>query len=225
MKKQLPILFLALTLAICNTEAFTQRTEISMTTDLGVMRSFKEGQKFWSFGHTIQAQFHVSRKDAIYVWLSYYLDGDFENNLTATAKSPTTTPQDIAYTNEAEMGLKQFSVGYKRYLKGDYANSNSNNVYGYAGLGILFGISRNEITTSLDTSLYFLRVEVGEEPFKRLTLDLGLGIEFPVGNSMFIYGEGRAWLPTTDFPSKYLYVNRDAPIMGMINVGLRVLFD
>jgi hypothetical protein len=161
----------------------------------------------------------------MYFWLSYYIDGKFENNLEAFAKAPTTIPAQIKFTNNAAMRLRQFSVGWKRYLKGSYDNEKTYNYYGYAGWGILFGKMINEFDPLIDTSLYVVPISDGEGSFKRLTFDLGLGFETHLGNALFLYAEGRVWLPTTDFPSKYLYVNREAPIMGMANVGLRILFD
>lgn len=198
---------------------------ISLATDLGVLRSFKEGQQFWTFGHTIHGIYHIARKDALYVWLSYYADGDFENNLTGIARSPSTVPPQIAYTNKSELEFRQFSLGYRRFLKGDYEDQSSYNIYGYVGLGILFPKVTNSQSPVVDTSLYAIPVQDGEGAFKRLTLDLGLGFELPLGNTLFLYAEGRTWLPTTDYPSKYLYVNNEAPICGMINIGLRILFD
>lgn len=196
-----------------------------MATDLGAMRSFKKEQRFFSFGHTVQGQFHLTAKDAVYFWLSYYANGKFKNDLTAVARSGSTIPAEINYTNKAEMRLRQFSAGWKKYLKGNYAIEEGYNIYGYAGFGIVFGRMENNHSVVIDTSLYDLPVLSGKRPFKRLTLDLGLGWEVPVGNALFLYAEGRAWIPTTDYPSKYLYVNRNAPVIGMLNFGMRVLFD
>jgi hypothetical protein len=204
---------------------FAQFPQFSIATDLGVLRSFKKEQRFLTFGHTIQGQFHLTSKDAFYVWLSYYANGKFKNDLTAMAKAGSTIPAEIDYTNKAEMRFRQFSVGWKKYLKGNYAIEEGYNIYGYAGLGIVFGRSINNHSVAIDTALYDLPVLSGERAFKRLTLDLGLGWEVPIGNAIFIYAEGRAWIPTTDYPSKYLYVNNNAPVTGMFNVGMRILFD
>ena len=201
------------------------QTFLSLATDVGVLHSFKKGQRFFTFGHTIQAQVHFTKKDALYFWLSYYIDGKFENKLEAFAKAPATVPQQIKFTNNAAMRLRQFSVGWKRYLKGSYDNEKTYNYYGYAGWGILFGKMINEFKPAIDTALYVVPISDGEGSFKRLTIDLGLGMETHLGNAWYLYGEGRVWLTTSDFPSKYLYVNNDAPIMGMLNVGLRILFD
>lgn len=204
---------------------FAQSPRFSIATDLGVMRSFKKEQRFFTFGHTIQGQFHLTAKDAVYAWLSYYANGKFKNDLTAVARSGSTIPTEIDYTNKAEMRFRQFSIGWKKYLKGNYEIEEGYNIYGYAGLGIVFGRMQNNHSVVIDTALYDLPVQSGERPFKRLTLDLGLGWEVPIGNAVYIYTEGRAWIPTTDYPSKYLYVNRNAPLTGMINAGVRILFD
>ena len=72
--------------------------------------------------------------------------------------------------------------------------------------------------------VYQVPVRIGKANFKRLTLDLGLGWETPLGADIFIYAEGRAWIPTTDYPSKYIFINDNAPLVGMINTGIRILF-
>lgn len=201
-----------------------QPPQFSLATDVGVQRSFRPDQQFWAFGHTIQGQLHASYTDAIYCWLSYYTNGKFRNELQATAKSPATVPQQIDYTNKATMGFQQFSIGWKKYLKGNYAIETGWSLYTYAGFGILFGNVVNEQTAVIDTSLYNVQVKNGSGKFKRLTLDLGLGAEFPIGAGYFIYTEGRLWVPASDYPSKYVYVNDDAPLVGMFNAGIRILF-
>jgi hypothetical protein len=80
-------------------------------------------------------------------------------------------------------------------------------------------------STVLDTSVYNVPVLTGKANFKRLTADLGLGWELPVGGDIFLYAEGRAWVPTTDYPSKYIFVNNNAPLVGMLNAGIRILFQ
>lgn len=222
LKKNLSISVVCLLLSLA---LFAQSPQFSVATDLGIMRSFKKEQRFFSFGHTIQGQFHLSSKDAIYTWLCYYANGKFKNEVTAIAKSGSVNPAEIDYTNKAEMRLRQFSVGWKRYLKGSYNIEAGYNIYGYAGLGIVFGRMENNHSVVIDTALYELPVQAGKRAFKRLTLDLGLGWEVPLGNTLYIYTEGRVWIPTTDYPSKHLYANRNAPLTGMLNVGMRILFD
>ncbi len=201
-----------------------QPPQFSIATDVGLLRSFRENQRFISFGHTIQVQYHISNTDGLYGWLSYYTNGKFRNDLTATAKSPLTSPQEINYTNDAHMGFRQFSMGYKKFFTGSYQATHGVNLYGYAGFGILFGKVDNRHSQSIDSTDYQLPVHPGLAKFKRLTLDLGLGTEFPLGADIFLYTEGRTWIPATDYPSKYVLVNDNSPLAGMFNAGIRILF-
>jgi len=205
-------------------EAFCQYPEFSLATDLGVQRNFKKEQHYWSFGHTVQAIFHFTPKEAVYIWFSYYSNGNFRNDVTATAKSPLTVPQEISYINRAQMRPKHFSVGYKKYLKGSQEIEKGWSLYAYAGFGLLLGRIQNIHTVAIDTTLYNVPVFSGKANFKRLTVDLGLGGEVPIGGDFYLYIEGRAWLPTTDYPSKFIFVNNNAPLVGMLNGGLRLRF-
>ena len=204
--------------------AYSQPPQFSIATDVGVQKSLKIGQQFWAFGHTIQAQFHITEKDALYTWLSYYTNGKFRNSVTATAKDPLTLPQQVNYTNSAVMSFRQFSVGWKRYLKGQYNSESGYNVYVYGGFGLLFGRVENHHSVVIDTLDYQVPVRAGSAKFKRLTADLGLGSEIPLGGDFYLYFEGRLWLPASDYPSKYVFVNDDAPLVAMFNTGIRILF-
>lgn len=206
------------------TNAKAQPPQISIATDLDLQRNFSSGQSYWAFGHTIQGQFHLTMKDAVYVWLSYYTNGKFTNEVVATAKSPLSLPQQIRYTNRAKMSSRQFSVGWKKWLKGVYNAESSWNLYSYAGFGLLFGNVVNSHSIPLDTTDYRVPVRSGEGKFKRLTADLGLGIEIPLGAEIYFYTEARTWLPVSDYPSKYLFTNENAPVYGFFNAGVRILF-
>jgi hypothetical protein len=197
---------------------------MSIATDLGLQRSFKKGQQYWAGGHTVQGQFHFTPKEGAYIWASYYSVGKFSNDVTATAKSPSTIPQFINYVNKAEMRFKQISIGWKRYLKGNALEEEKWNIYAYAGFGLLLGRVVNTHSTSIDTTVYNVPVRSGKANFKRLTADLGLGWEIPIGADLYIYAEGRVWIPTTDYPSKYIFTNDNAPLVAMLNVGIRILF-
>lgn len=205
--------------------AFSQVVGFSLATDLGLQRSFKKGQRFWAGGHTVQTHFHFSPKEGGYFWFSYYSPGNFKNNLAATAKSALTIPQQINYVNKAVMRFKQLSLGWKHYLKGNYDNEDSWSLYALGGFGLILGSVNNEHSVKIDTSLYNVPVRSGKANFKRLTLDLALGWEAHLGGAIFFYNEGRVWIPTTDYPSKYLFINRDAPLVATLNFGIRVLFD
>jgi hypothetical protein len=212
-------------LLLFSATAFSQQTQFSFASDLSLQRSFKKEQRYWAFGQTVHGHFHFTPKDGIYVWVSYYTNGKFNNTVTATAKSLITLPQQKIYTNAAIMRFKHVSTGWKRYLKGSSNAEGGWNLYGYAGLGLLLGRVDNIHSTVLDTSAYNVPVLTGKANFKRLTFDLGLGWELPVGGDIFLYAEGRAWVPTTDYPSKYIFVNNNAPLVGMLNAGIRILFQ
>ena len=91
----------------------------------------------------------------------------------------------------------------------------------------MFGNSFNTFSTQIDTSLYTIQYNVvhGSGDFKRLTFDITGGVEFPISYEIYIYSEIRMYIPTTDYPSKYLLNNSHAPMLGSINIGLRILFD
>ena len=200
------------------------QTQFSIASDLGLQRSFKKGQQYWAGGPTIQVQFHFSPKDGAYAWISYYTNGKFSNNVIASAKSTTTLPQQINYINNAVMRFKQISIGWKKYLKGAFNAEEKWNIYGYAGFGLIMGRVDNTHSVPIDTSVYNVPVRSGKANFKRLTIDLGIGWEVPLGGDTFFYAEGRVWIPTTDYPSKFIFVNDNAPLVGMINAGIRILF-
>lgn len=201
-----------------------QYTRFSMATDLSVQHSFKKEQRFTVIGQTVHAHFHLTPKDGIYVSFAYYSNGKFKNDLSATAKSALTIPQQIGYVNSANMRLKQFSVGWKKYLKGSAEAERNWNLYAYAGFGLLLGRVENTHSTVIDTSLYDQPVASGRANFKRLTFDTGLGFEKYLGGDLYIYSEGRVWIPTDGYPSSYIYINDKAPWTGMFSLGLRVLF-
>ena len=122
------------------------------------------------------------------------------------------------------MRFKQISIGWKKYLVGNCQKEYGWNLYAYAGFGLLLGVVTNTHSVTIDTSVYKVPVRSGKANFKRLTADLGLGWEVPLGADIFFYAEGRVWVPTTDYPSKFIFVNDNAPLVGMLNAGVRVLF-
>ncbi len=203
----------------------SQNTRFSIATDLGIQRSFKKDQQYWAVGHTVHAHFNYSKRNGVYAWISYYSNGKFTNALQATAKSPSTNPQQISYSNHALMRFKHISLGWRHYLKGDITAAKKLNLYFYAGWGLMLGRIQNTDSPLIDTSIYLLPVARGKANFKRLTIDIGLGWEWPIGSDIYFYNEGRVWLPTTDYPSKFLFINRKAPLVASLNFGLRILFD
>ncbi|HLG40209.1 MAG TPA: hypothetical protein VI461_11095 [Chitinophagaceae bacterium] len=220
--KKIPSLLLATFVAV---SVFSQTPQFSLASDVSLLRSFKKDQRYWSIGQTVNFHFHFTSKDGVYAWISYYSNGKFKNDLAATAKQPATTPQQLNYRNSAELRFKHISLGWRKYLKGAFNTEKGWNLYSYAGFGLMIGSVVNTHSVGIDTSLYIAPVSAGKANFKRLTLDLGLGIEWPVGGDIFIYFEGRALVPTTDYPSKYLFVNSNAPFTAAANAGLRILFN
>lgn len=196
----------------------------SVSTDLGLQRSFKHDQQYYAIGQTVNLHFHFSPKNELSAWLAYYSDGKFDNHLSATAKQGTTIPQTISYVNRANMRFKPISIGWKHYIKGAFDIEEGWNFYSYLGFGLMLGRVFNTPSISIDTTLYTIPVRSGKGNFKRLTADLGLGWEKPLGGDIFFYFEARAWIPTTDYPSKFLFVNKDAPLVGSFNFGIRLLF-
>jgi hypothetical protein len=205
--------------------AFSQQPRFSLATDGSILRSFKKGQRYWSFGQTVNFNFHFTAKDGAYAWISYYSDGKFRNELTASAKQSTTTPQQINYHNDAHLRFKHISIGWKKYLKGTFDAEKSWSLYGYAGFGLMMGRIENTQSVPVDSSLYTVPVLSGKANFKRLTFDLGLGCEFPIGADVYLYFETRTLVPTTDYPSHYLFINRKAPLTAALNAGIRLLIN
>lgn len=199
--------------------------QFSLSTDATVMRSFRKDQQFWAFGQTITGHFHFTPKNGVYTWLTYYTNGKFNNNVTAGAKAVITTPSEIQYVNQALLRYKHISIGWKHYFKGAYNNEDNWNLYGYAGFGLLFGGIENKHSVAIDTASYYLPVLSGKANFKRLTYDLGLGYERPMGGDFSIYIESRVFIPAMGYPSPYLFVNKRAPLAASANLGLRILFD
>ena len=207
------------------TKCFAQ---FSVATDGSLLRNLNSDQKFWSFGQTVQLNFYpAGDRNAIYTWISYYTSGKFKNNFAATAKDPLTSPSEIDYTVHTSMRYRQLSVGWKHYFKGSYRSENIWNIYGLAGFGLLLGQVTNSFNKEIADSLYNVPQPIeGKSPFKRLTFDAGIGTEFPLGSAVFVYTEARTWVPTSHYPSNYLYKdNYNIPGILAVNVGLRVLIE
>src|SRR4030095_2551272 len=122
------------------------------------------------------------------------------------------------------MRFKHLSLGWKHYFIGGSDIDEKWSLYGYTGFGLLLGRVINSHSVSIDTNSYFVPVRSGKANFKRLTLDMGLGWEVPLGGDIFFYNEARLWIPTTDYPSKYIFVNKNAPFVASLNFGIRILF-
>ena len=215
-------LFLIINFLFFLTQA--QPIRFSFGTDLGVQRSFKKDQRYNAIGHTVHGHFHFTQKQGMYVSFVYFSAGRFNNDFVAVAKFPAITPQQVNYQNKAEMRFKQFSLGWKQYLKGGYNITQGWSLYGFAGFGLMLGRVTNVHSVGIDTSQYDVPVRSGMAHFKRLTLDLALGWEVPIGADIFFYTEARAFVPTTDYPSKHLFVNDNAPFAAAAVAGIRIIY-
>ena len=125
------------------------------------------------------------------------------------------------------MRFRNLSLGWKHYFRGSFNREGFYlNLYGTAGLGLLSGRIENSYNRQIDTALYTIpqRSIAGIEGFKRLTVDVGIGVETELAVGIYAYADIRTWLPASEFPSPYLY-NNDIPQIGVFCLGLRVLFD
>lgn len=223
-------LFLLFTLITAGRAALGQNA-FSIATDISLLRNANKGQAFTVWGQNIRSYLHLKPRESVYASLSYYTKGKFSNTLTALAYDTATTPQRLNYTVKSSIRYTNLSFGWLHYFKGAYNHeaydSGSNwNLYGSAGFGLLLGTAENSHSPQVDTALYakpFIAKE-GTGDFKRLTLDLALGVETQIGAGFFIYGEARTWLRMSEYPSPYLF-NRKAPGVGILSGGLRLLID
>ena len=211
---------------LSNSYLFAQ-VKFSAATDISVLHNFDPQQKFTVVGQTILPQWHFDKKNTVYAWLTYHANGKYENTLVATAKSPGTQPQSISFLNQSVMRLRQISFGFKRYIIGSFENLEKFNLYAAGGFGLMYGNASNTFSTYIDTALYTIQYNVvhGAGDFKRLTFDITGGVEFPVSYEWWVYSEIRMYIPTTDYPSKYLMNNSHAPLLGSIHLGIRIMFN
>ena len=223
MKTIKPILLL---IACALWEPALSQVRISGSTDLMILRSFKNDQRFWAVGQNIIVDWDFTSKGGVYASLSYSSYGKFTNELSATAKAATTSPQQISFDNNAQIRFEQISLGFKHYFVGSTDAEVNWNLYTITGFGLMFGRVTNDYSTSIDTSLYNAPQQPvnGKGHFKRLTLDLGVGWEIPLSADFYLYASGKVWIPTSDYPSKYLFVNDNAPLIAMFGIGVRILF-
>lgn len=197
---------------------------LSFSADLNVQHNFKKQQEYWAIGSHLQICFHLTPKDGVYGWFGLYSNGKFVNHLRATAKSPLTIPQQVNYNDTSRMRFQHISIGWKKFLKGRPDAEKGWNLYTSAGFGLMLGVVVNSSTQRPDTALYEVPIHGGEASFKRLTLDLGLGVDVRLATDVYVYGEGRVFIPTTDYPSKYIFINEKAPFVASIGAGIRILF-
>lgn len=220
--KKIPSLFFL----FCGLSLHAQ-VKFSLATDFSLLHNFDGKQKFTVVGQSVIPQWHIDKKTTTYAWFTYHANGKYKSTLVATAKSGVPFPQSFSFTNNSEMRLRQFSVGIKKYLIGSFDKLENFSLYGSAGFGLIIGTASNNFSTPVDTASYTVQNNVvnGSGDFKRLTLDITAGIDFPVSYEIFIYSEIRMHIPTTNYPNSYLLKNSNAPFVGGINLGIRVLFN
>lgn len=218
-------LYFLLIIVLTSITVHAQQPQFSLNIDAGILRSFKKGQQFWAPGQTTWANFHLSPKNGAYAFFNYYINGRFTNSLVATAKDPATTPQEIGYTNKVKFQFSHISIGWKRYLAGNYLRDYKWNAYAYAGLGLMMGRIENANNRAIDTTKYIEPVLSGNGKFKRLTIDPGIGFERSIGGDIYFYVEARSLIPVTSYPSPYLLVNKYAPLNASLHIGLRIFFE
>jgi hypothetical protein len=197
---------------------------LSVSSDFSVQHNFRKTQNYWSLGPCFNAIWHLDRENGITVSYGFTTNGKFRNQLSAYAKQPTTIPQQVNYKSTSNLHVDQFSIGWRKYLKGHASIDEGWNLYSNIGFGLLSAEINNSAEPIPDTLLYNLPVTTGEGQFKRLTIDVALGFEVVVAGDIYAYSELKSWIPTSSYPSKYLLANNDAPLIGMLSVGLRVLF-
>lgn len=221
MKTKLTILFaFFLTLS----QLVIAQVGFSTASDMGIQFSLRKTQRYTGVGPNFHSIFHLDQKNGVFINFGFYSAGKFSNDRDALAKQPSTVPQQIRYTIKSKLQLKEFCVGWRRFIIGGADNPKRWNLYSNIGLGLLFGHVENNSAIIPDSSLYILPVLNGNGAFKRLTVDAALGYEKPIGADVYLYSELRSWFPTSSYPSKYLLVNNDAPWILMICGGIRILF-
>jgi hypothetical protein len=218
-------LFLLFTIIAAVTAARGQNA-FSIATDASLLRNMNKDQKFTVLGQSVRAYFHLAPKATVYTSISYYTGGKFSNTLTALAYDTATIPQRLNYTASSTLRYRNLSFGFVHFFKGAYNSEETWNLYGTAGFGLLLGKAENRHNPQVDTALYEklpLSIE-GNGDFKRLTLDLALGVETQIGAGFFLYGEAKTWLRASSYPSPYLF-NKKAPNVAILSGGLRILID
>ncbi len=198
---------------------------VSVGTDIGLLRNFAKEQKFWSLGQTLVGNLHFAPKHSGYLLFTYFIPGKFSNEFTAVARDAATNPQQVQYRVNSSWALREFSVGYKYFFLGRFDAETGLNIYGQAGLGLMFAKAENNAV--LDTVLYAPapRPLIGSNKFNRLNLDLAIGGEVPLGGSIFIYSDLRTWINTSSYPSAVFHNEENATFPLMLHLGVRLLFS
>ena len=213
---------LLLSLSLSITLLLPAQPRFGVASGACVLRNFSPQQNFWAFGQTLQTLLHFSPKESAYGSLDYYTEGKYNNIFTASAKSPATSPQELDYIAVGRLSYRQISLGWKHYFKGSYDEHQNISIYGLAGFGFLFAKVRNFVP--IDTVLYNVVPTFGQSKVRKLTFDLGIGVEQSLGGNFFVFADGRMWLPASSHTSPYLSNQKNVPLAGIFSVGLRILF-
>lgn len=216
-----PRLFIVYFLLLLSASAAAQYPRFSLATDIGMVHNFPQRQRFTTFSNTVITDFHLVKKDGIRVSFMLCRTGTFDNLVMATSNG---AQPPLGYTNNSKLRFRQLSVGWKHYLVGEPITEYGWNLFFTAGFGLQMGRVDNSTNPMLDTTGYTPAVKFGTGKFKRLTYDLSLGWEKAFGADFSLYTEARLLIPSTDYPSEYLLINKKAPFAGLICGGLRILF-
>lgn len=198
--------------------------QFSLTTDVSVLRNSSPRQQFWTAGQTIRAEWYPGDRGGPFVSISYFLTAEFTNSFTATAKSSTAGPATIPYTASSSWQFRQAALGWKHYFRGTFKEEKKQGWYGLIGTGLLFARIDNRLSQPIDTSQYFSAGPTqAKGTLRRITLDLGLGGEWPIGADIYAFGELRSLLQASETPSALVAGNSHIPLTTSVHAGLRVL--
>jgi hypothetical protein len=205
--------------------ALPASAQLSVNTNVSLTRNFNRQNTYFAVGNDVRLEYHFRDKLSGMVSFGYYSTGKFNNRVTTTALSPGTSPASITYGVNTKLGMQHLTMGARYFFKGNYKTEYGYNLYGYAGYGILFLQAGNTFDSQVDTSRYkAVAPYEGSGKINRLTLDLALGVDFAVGPDVYLYGETRAIISMTDYPSNYVRFNKGYPFPLSLNLGIRVLF-
>jgi len=198
----------------------------SILTDASLLRNLTKGQSFTTIGQSVQANFHFTKTETVYISAGYHVRGKYKNTLLATPKDTAGGVTPVSYVSSSSLAYRHFSIGWKHYFLGAFNNEESINVYSTAGFGLLAGRVENTFSFRPDTAFFVIPQQAieGTGRFQRLTFDVSLGVEKSIAAAFFLYGELKTWLPASNFPSPYLY-NNHTPQVLLLNGGVRILFD
>lgn len=195
----------------------------SAATDLTLQRQFGGQQRFWAIGQTVTGTAHFSAKESFYAWLNYSSQGRFTNRYRAVSGIGIAQPYNVktGWTNH------HFSMGWQHYFKGSFEEGSTWSLYGRAGFGLSFARITNSFEPLPDTTVYKIMEGPTRETgtFRRLTLDLGLGVEYPLSPEIFVYGELRTLLPASFSPSPLVHASASKTQPVWLSAGCRLLFS